>query len=62
MKSDATQMLASVQSTCVFADHVSDKVRQLDLAQSCVQSTLSRIDAIVDRTNCIDGAKISWDM
>ncbi len=61
VRSDATQMLASVQSTCALADHVSDKVRQLDLAQSRVQSTLSRIDAIVDRTNCIDGAKNALD-
>lgn len=50
-------MLASVRSTCALADHVSGKVRELDLAQSRVQSTLARIDAIVDRANCIDGAK-----
>jgi hypothetical protein len=36
---------------------VSGKVRELDLAQSRVQATLSKIDAIVDRTNCIDGVK-----
>lgn len=57
VRSDSDQMLLSVQSTCALADHVSGKVRELDLAQSRVQSTLARIDAIVDRTNCIDGAK-----
>lgn len=57
VRSDSEQMLRSVQSTCALADHVSGKVRELDLAQSRVQSTLARIDAIVDRTNCIDGAK-----
>lgn len=57
VRSDAEQMLRSVSSTCDLADHVSGKVRELDLAQSRVQSTLARIDAIVDRTNCIDGAK-----
>ena len=57
VRSDAEQMLRSVSSTCDLADHVSGKVRELDLAQSRVQATLSRIDAIVDRTNCIDGSK-----
>jgi hypothetical protein len=57
VRSDAEQMLRSVSSTCDLADHVSGKVRELDLAQSRVQSTLARIDAIVDRTNCINGAK-----
>ncbi|KAH9293512.1 hypothetical protein KI387_041280 [Taxus chinensis] len=54
---DSDQMLLSVSSTCDLADHVSGKVRELDLAQSRVQSTLTRIDAIVERGNCIDGAK-----
>lgn len=57
VRSDAEQMLRSVSSTCDLADHVSGKVRELDLAQSRVQTTLARIDAIVDRTNCIDGVK-----
>lgn len=57
VKADSDQMLLSVSSTCDLADHVSGKVRELDLAQSRVQSTLTRIDAIVERGNCIDGAK-----
>ncbi|KAL0388954.1 UNVERIFIED_CONTAM: Conserved oligomeric Golgi complex subunit [Sesamum radiatum] len=48
-------MLSNVTSTSSLADQVSAKVRHLDLAQSRVQDTLLRIDAIVDRSNCLDG-------
>eukprot|EP00271_Cylindrocystis_brebissonii_P006642 TRINITY_DN19407_c0_g1_i1.p1 TRINITY_DN19407_c0_g1~~TRINITY_DN19407_c0_g1_i1.p1 ORF type:complete len:758 (-),score=117.00 TRINITY_DN19407_c0_g1_i1:172-2445(-) len=61
VRSDSDQMLASVQSTCTLAEHVSGKVRELDVAQSRVQETITRIDAIVDRTNCIDGVKSALD-
>eukprot|EP00250_Pteridium_aquilinum_P033733 c6169_g1_i1 orf=150-2504(+) len=61
VKADSDQMLSSVASTCALADHVSGKVRELDRAQSRVQSTLARIDAIVERANCIDGAKQALD-
>lgn len=54
---DAQYMLANVSSTCDLADQVSRKVRELDLAQSRVNSTLLRIDAIVERSNCIDGVR-----
>ncbi|KAI3846175.1 hypothetical protein MKW92_030063 [Papaver armeniacum] len=54
-------MLSNVRSTCDLADQVSGKVRELDLAQSRVYSTLSRIDAIVERGNCIEGAKKSLE-
>ncbi|OVA04695.1 Exocyst complex component Sec6 [Macleaya cordata] len=57
VKADSDHMLANVRSTCDLADQVSGKVRELDLAQSRVQSTLSRIDAIVERGNCIEGVK-----
>ncbi|MCL7041635.1 hypothetical protein MKW94_009901 [Papaver nudicaule] len=57
VKSDSDSMLFNVRSTCDLADQVSGKVRELDLAQSRVYSTLSRIDAIVERGNCIEGAK-----
>lgn len=61
VNADSDQMLSSVASTCALADHVSGKVRELDLAQSRVQNTLARIDAIVERANCIDGAKQALD-
>ncbi|KAG6784924.1 hypothetical protein POTOM_010638 [Populus tomentosa] len=57
VKADFDHMHSNVRSTCDLADHVSAKVRELDLAQSRVNSTLSRIDAIVERGNCIEGVK-----
>uniref|UniRef100_A0A2P2J7Y5 Conserved oligomeric Golgi complex subunit 4 n=1 Tax=Rhizophora mucronata TaxID=61149 RepID=A0A2P2J7Y5_RHIMU len=57
VKADADYMLSNVSSTCDLADHVSAKVRELDLAQSRVNSTVLRIDAIVERGNCIEGVK-----
>ncbi|KAF5176206.1 Conserved oligomeric golgi complex subunit, partial [Thalictrum thalictroides] len=61
VKVDSDHMMSNVRSTCDLADQVSGKVRELDLAQSRVQSTLSRIDAIVERGNCIEGVKKSLD-
>ncbi|XP_023004265.1 conserved oligomeric Golgi complex subunit 4-like [Cucurbita maxima] len=58
---DADYMLSNVTSTCDLADQVSAKVRDLDLAQSRVNSTLLRIDAIVERGNCIEGVKKALD-
>ncbi|EYU32299.1 hypothetical protein ABFS82_02G180000 [Erythranthe guttata] len=55
VKVDSSYMLSNVSSTSALADQVSAKVRHLDLAQSRVQDTLLRIDAIVDRSNCLDG-------
>ncbi|KAJ1414763.1 Conserved oligomeric Golgi complex, subunit 4 [Sesbania bispinosa] len=55
VKSDSDYMLSNVTSTSDLADQVSRKVRELDLAQSRVRSTLHRIDAIVERGNCLDG-------
>lgn len=57
VKADADYMLSNVRSTCNLADQVSGKVRELDLAQSRVNQTLSHIDAIVERGNCIEGVK-----
>ncbi|XP_013629346.1 PREDICTED: conserved oligomeric Golgi complex subunit 4 [Brassica oleracea var. oleracea] len=61
VKADADHMLGNVRSTCDLADQVSGKVRELDLAQSRVNVTLSRIDAIVERGNCIEGVKTALD-
>lgn len=61
VKADADHVLSNVASTCDLADHVSAKVRELDLAQSRVKSTLLRLDAIVERSNCIDGVKQALD-
>ncbi|PKU78327.1 conserved oligomeric Golgi complex subunit 4 [Dendrobium catenatum] len=60
-RSDADILLDSVRSTANLADQVSRKVRELDLAQSRVESTLSRIDAIVERSHCLDSARRALD-
>ncbi|XP_020572165.1 conserved oligomeric Golgi complex subunit 4 isoform X2 [Phalaenopsis equestris] len=60
-RSDADVLLDSVRSTANLAEQVSRKVRELDLAQSRVESTLSRIDAIVERSHCLDGARRALD-
>ncbi|KAF9606686.1 hypothetical protein IFM89_027730 [Coptis chinensis] len=57
VKMDSDSMLSNVKTTCNLADQVSSKVRELDLAQSRVSTTLSRIDAIVERGNCVEGVK-----
>lgn len=61
VKSDSDYMLSNVTSTSHLADQVSLKVRELDLAQSRVRSTLHRIDAIVERGNCLDGVLRALD-
>ncbi|PQQ16052.1 conserved oligomeric Golgi complex subunit 4 [Prunus yedoensis var. nudiflora] len=61
VKADSDHVLGNVTSTCDLADHVSAKVRELDLAQSRVKSTLLRLDAIVERGNCLDGVKQALD-
>ncbi|GAB4850693.1 Golgi transport complex subunit 4 [Ancistrocladus abbreviatus] len=57
VNSDSDLMLSSVRSTSLLADSVSAKVRELDLAQSRVSSTLLRLDAIVEKSHCIDGVQ-----
>eukprot|EP00899_Mesostigma_viride_P022766 jgi/Mesvir1/3674/Mv14963-RA.2 len=57
VRADSEQMASSVSSTCALAERVSVKVRELDVAQSRVHSTIVRISAILDRSNCIDGVK-----
>lgn len=57
VKADADHLFSNISSTSLLADQVSAKVRQLDLGQSRVNETLLRIDAIVDRSNCLDGVR-----
>ncbi|XP_017979200.1 PREDICTED: conserved oligomeric Golgi complex subunit 4 [Theobroma cacao] len=61
VKAESDHMLSNITASCDLADQVSSKVRELDLAQSRVNSTLLRIDAIVERGNCIDGVKSAFD-
>lgn len=57
VKADSDHMLYNVTSTALLADMVSGKVRELDLAQSRVNSTLLHLDAIFERGNCVEGLK-----
>jgi hypothetical protein len=43
VRADCEQLLQSVQSTAQLADHISGKVRQLDLVQGRVQVGMRRI-------------------
>ncbi|XP_057534976.1 conserved oligomeric Golgi complex subunit 4 [Amaranthus tricolor] len=61
VQSDADHILSSVRSTSVLAENVSAKVRELDLAQSRVSSTLLRLDAISQKSACIDSVKMSLE-
>jgi hypothetical protein len=36
-------------------------VRELDLAQTRVRTTMTRVSAIVDRTHCVDGLQAALD-
>ncbi|KAH0855264.1 LOW QUALITY PROTEIN: hypothetical protein HID58_013752 [Brassica napus] len=55
VKADADHMLGNIDLRS------RGKVRELDLAQTRVNVTLSRIDAIVERGNCIEGVKTALD-
>lgn len=37
------------------------QVRELDLAQTRVRTTMTRVAAIVDRTHCVDGLQAALD-
>lgn len=57
IKADADQLAEGVHSTSELSERVSQKIRQLDTAQSRVHGTLGRIGVIVDRSNAVDGVR-----
>ncbi|KAK9828174.1 hypothetical protein WJX74_001770 [Apatococcus lobatus] len=57
IKADAGQLAQGVHSTSELSERVSQKIRQLDTAQSRVHSALGRIGVIVDRSNAVDGVR-----
>eukprot|EP00898_Chlorokybus_atmophyticus_P002420 jgi/Chlat1/3179/Chrsp22S03409 len=61
VKAEAEQMASSVGSTAALAERVSGKVRELDRAQGRVSECIARISTIVDRANCIEGARTALD-
>ncbi|KAJ6851454.1 conserved oligomeric Golgi complex subunit 4-like [Iris pallida] len=56
-RSDSESLLSSLLSTSHLADRVSRRVRDLDLAQSRLHSTLSRLDASLLRSRALDAAR-----
>lgn len=56
-KAGAEKLCKSTSDTASLANKVSQKVRELDAAQSRVRSTLSRIEVVVDRAKAVDGVK-----
>mmetsp|Transcript_26 Transcript_26/g.78 ORF Transcript_26/g.78 Transcript_26/m.78 type:complete len:746 (+) Transcript_26:194-2431(+) len=61
MRVDSEQLQSSVKGTARLAEKVSSKVRELDIAGSAVEESLSRINLIIDRSNCIDGTKSAME-
>lgn len=57
VRAEAETLTNSVQQTSNLSESVSKKVRELDTAQSRVNSTLESIDYIVNRTNAVDGVQ-----
>ena len=57
VKAEAETLANSVKQTSNLSESVSKKVRELDTAQSRVNSTLESIDYIVNRTNAMDGVQ-----
>uniref|UniRef100_A0A7S3RBF0 Conserved oligomeric Golgi complex subunit 4 n=1 Tax=Dunaliella tertiolecta TaxID=3047 RepID=A0A7S3RBF0_DUNTE len=61
VRADCEQLLGSAKSTAELADHISGKVRRLDLAQTRVNEVLESINLILDRTACINGVQAAMD-
>ncbi|GFR44918.1 hypothetical protein Agub_g6003, partial [Astrephomene gubernaculifera] len=61
VRADCEQLLQSVHGTAQLADNISSKVRQLDLVQGRVQAVLTKINLILDRTNCINGVQSAME-
>ncbi|KAJ3683805.1 hypothetical protein LUZ60_014032 [Juncus effusus] len=55
--SEASNLLASSESSASLASSLSSHVRHLDLAQSRVDSTLSRVLASLDRSRALESAR-----
>mmetsp|Transcript_32816 Transcript_32816/g.77788 ORF Transcript_32816/g.77788 Transcript_32816/m.77788 type:complete len:739 (+) Transcript_32816:153-2369(+) len=61
MRIDAEQLHNSVSSTAQLAEKVSSKVRELDTASNNVREVLSRINLVMDRSNCIETVKLAME-
>eukprot|EP00123_Amoebidium_parasiticum_P016047 comp23264_c0_seq1/m.38031 comp23264_c0_seq1/g.38031 ORF comp23264_c0_seq1/g.38031 comp23264_c0_seq1/m.38031 type:complete len:831 (-) comp23264_c0_seq1:734-3226(-) len=61
LHTDGQQLGSTVTFTCELAEHVSSKVRQLDLAQTNVQQTIKKVEDIIDLQNTVDGLEEALD-
>lgn len=52
---EARELHTNISRTCVLADSVSKKVRDLDTTRERVRTTMRKVEDIVDVRNCIDG-------
>eukprot|EP00894_Picocystis_sp_ML_P003597 jgi/Pico_ML_1/54114/g4536.t2 len=58
---DAKLVADNVAHTSKLASRLSSRVKRLDSVQSKIKSTLARIDAILDRSNCLNGVNQAMD-
>jgi hypothetical protein len=54
---NAEQLATSVHSTSAISERVSYKVRELNTAQSRIESTLKRINIVVERSSAVEGMR-----
>lgn len=52
---EARELHTNISRTCLLADSVSKKVRDLDTTRERVRTTMRKVEDIVDVRNCIDG-------
>ena len=48
LESDSARLHGTISFTCTIAENVSGRVRELDVAQSNVQTALKRVEDIID--------------
>lgn len=58
---DAKLVADNVAHTSKLASRLSSRVRRLDGVQDRIKNTLERIDAILDRSNCLNGVNQAMD-
>lgn len=61
VRADAEQLHTSIASTSEIAETLSARIRVLDVSQVRVKEAITRVNAILDRGTCVDGAKASLD-
>ena len=61
VRGDAEQLHTSIESTSRIAETLSARIRVLDTSRVRVMQSITRVNAILDRGACVDGAKSSLD-